>query len=123
MRCALLFGVLAAMAAGCGADPGQTPATAAPIAPLTALAPSGEAEWPFVFRWEGAGPEDVVRIHVFDEAERPLYGIAARGDHVAAPEPLRQLLKPGERYQWRVAGVDENGQEAGASDLVRFVFR
>lgn len=123
MRRAVLTGVLAALTAACGPPPDDAPSMDAGVAPLTAVAPSGDTGPPIVFRWEGAGPDRVVRVHVFDDAERPLYGIEARGDHVAAPEPLYRLLQPGERYQWRVVGVDENGEEVGSSDLVGFRFR
>ena len=84
------------------------------------MAPSGPVTWPFEFRWKGAGPKTLVRIHVVDEAERPLAGLEGRGDHLAAPDGLKSTLRAGLRYQWRVARVDENGEEVGASALTAF---
>jgi hypothetical protein len=69
-------------------------------------------------------PDDgVVRVRVFDEAERQVFGMEARGTSRAAPDELRPLLEPGHTYVWRVARVDENGEEAGASDLTPFSVR
>ena len=91
-----------------------------PAAPLRAVAPSGAVILPLEFRWEGAGADTVVRVHVSDEAERPLQEIEARGDRVAAPASLERLLTPGTTYLWRVARVDDNGEESDASELTRF---
>jgi hypothetical protein len=62
-------------------------------------------------------------VHVLDDAERPIFGIEARGDHVAAPRSLKAQLQPGVSYQWRVARVDDNGEEADASELITFKVR
>ena len=105
----------AALAISCA--PSQPPA---PSAPLEGVAPSGPVTWPFEFRWKGAGPKTVVRIQVVDEAERPLAGLEGRGDHLAAPDSLKSMLRPGLRYQWRVTRVDDNGEEVGASALTAF---
>jgi hypothetical protein len=94
-----------------------------PSAPLEGLAPTGAVAWPFEFRWKGAGPETVVRIHVVDEAERPLAGFEGRGDHLPAPDGLKSVLRAGLRYQWKVARVDENGEEVGASSLTAFTIK
>ena len=99
------------------------PPPAAPAAALEGVAPSGPVTWPFEFRWKGAGPETVVRIHVVDEAERPLAGFEGRGDHLAPPAGLKSMLRAGLRYQWRVARVDENGEEVGASSLTAFTIK
>ena len=107
----------AALALSCASSqPPQPP----PSAPLEGVAPSGPVTWPFEFRWKGAGPETVVRIQVVDEAERPLAGLEGRGDHLAAPASLKSMLRGGLRYQWRVARVDQNGEEVGASALTTF---
>ena len=82
--------------------------------------PAAPSAWPFEFRWKGAGPKTVVRIQVVDEAERPLAGLEGRGDRLAAPDGLKSMLRAGLRYQWRVARVDENGEEVGASALTAF---
>jgi hypothetical protein len=102
-------------------------ACSAPAAPpaqpkgaLRALAPSGTTSWPFEFRWEGVRADSIVRIAVTDEAERLLHEIEARGDRAPAPDALRRLLTPGTTYFWRVARLDENGQESDASELTRF---
>ena len=110
-----------ALAAGCST--GQPPATVAPAAPLEAVSPAGPTEWPLTFSWRGAAADAVVRVRVFDEAERAVYGIEARGTRAAAPDELRRLLKSGSPYQWRVARVDENGQEVGQSELTAFSVR
>jgi hypothetical protein len=109
--------VAAALALSCA--PSQ-PAPAPPSAPLEGVAPNGPVTWPFEFRWKGAGPKTVVRIQVVDEAERPLAGLDGRGDHLAAPDSLKSMLRPGLRYQWRVTRVDDNGEEVGASALTAF---
>ena len=57
--------------------------------------PTARSTWPFEFRWKGAGPDNVVRIHVLDEAERPLAGFEGRGDHLAAPDSLKSMLRAG----------------------------
>lgn len=116
-RTLLLLGA-ALLASGCGPDSTAAPHTAQPS--LTATSPAGEVAWPFVFKWEGAQPETVVRIRVMDEAERALYGIEARGTQIAAPSALKSLLAPGERYQWRVSRLDANGEEVGSSELTAF---
>jgi hypothetical protein len=112
--------VLAAMplAAGCSTAP--PPAAVAPAGPLRAVAPAGPVSWPFTFTWEGAGADSVVRVRVFDEAERLLHGIEARGASAPAPEALRRLLRPGTTYLWRAARVDANGEESDQSELVAF---
>lgn len=108
----LAVALAAVLAAACTSS---QPQPAAPPAPLAATSPTGAVGWPFEFRWTGAGPATVVRVHVLDDAERPLVGFEARGDHLAAPDALRSTLRAGVRYQWRVARVDENGEEADAS--------
>jgi len=107
----------AALALSCASS---QPPPAAPQAPLEGIAPIGPVTWPFEFRWKGATPNTVVRIHVLDEAERPLTGLEGRGDHLPAPDGLKPMLRPGVRYQWRVMRVDENGEEVGASPLTAF---
>ena len=122
-RLAVAATVLAgtALAAGCSTAP--PPAAAAPAGPLRAVTPAGPVPWPFTFTWEGAGADSVVRVRVFDEAERVLHGIEARGASAPAPEALRRLLRPGTTYLWRAARVDENGEESGASELTPFSVR
>jgi hypothetical protein len=114
-----LIAVTLATALGISCASSQPPA-AAPQAPLEGIAPSGQVSWPFEFRWKGASPATVVRIHVLDEAERPLAGFEGRGDRLAAPKDLKGMLRAGLRYQWSVARVDENGEEVGASVLTAF---
>jgi hypothetical protein len=107
----------AALAISCASS---QPPPATPSTPLEGVAPNGAVTWPFEFRWKGAGPKTVVRIQVVDEAERPLAGLEGRGDHLAAPDSLKSMLRPGLRYQWRVTRVDDNGEEVGASALTAF---
>ena len=118
MRRAAIVAVL--MLAGCSAS---TPAARPPdsgMRQLRATSPAGAVSWPVVFRWEGTGPSDVARVHIFDEAERPIFGMEVRGTSAEAPKTLRSQLAPGARYQWRVARVDENGDESDASELTVF---
>jgi hypothetical protein len=75
------------------------------------------------FSWSGTSADSVVRIRVFDEAERQVFGLEARGTSQEAPPDLKSALAPGAPYQWRVARVDENGQEADASTLTAFSLR
>lgn len=114
---ALSLVTLTAVAAGCSSPP---PPAVPAAGPLRAVAPAGPASWPFAFTWEGAGQTAVVRVRVFDAAERLVYGLEARGASASAPEALRALLQPGATYQWRVARVDENGDERDQSDLTPF---
>ena len=114
-----LLAVVLTAVLGAACTSSQPPRGAAP-APLAGTSPTGAVEWPFEFRWTGAGPATVVRVHVFDDAERPLVGFEARGDHLAAPDALRSTLRAGVRYQWRVARVDENGEEADPSAPTAF---
>ena len=109
--------LVAALGVACAS--GQQ-APAAPPAPLEAVAPSGVVSWPFEFRWTGASPSTVVRIHVVDEAERPLTRLEGRGEQLPAPAGLKSMLRAGVRYQWRVARVNGDGEEAGASALTAF---
>jgi len=119
---ALRYGLLAmALAAGCSRA--QPPAAVAPAGPLHAVSPAGVTGWPFAFTWRGASAASVVRVRIFDEAERQVYGIEARGNQALAPDDLRRLLKTGAPYLWRVARVDENGQEVDQSDLTAFSIR
>ncbi len=116
-----LLAVLGMLAlAGCSS--GVPPAKSADsgMRQLRGTSPSGSTSWPVVFRWEGTGGTEVVRVHVLDEAERPIFGIEARGGFVAAPQSLKAQLMPGARYQWRVARVNENGDESDASELTPF---
>jgi hypothetical protein len=88
-----------------------------------ALAPSGQVDWPVTFSWSGTSADSVVRIRVFDEAERQVFGLEARGTSQEAPPDLKSALAPGAPYQWRVARVDENGQEADGSAMLAFTLR
>jgi hypothetical protein len=90
---------------------------------LQAVSPRGDATWPPTFSWSGVADDAVVRVRVFDEAERQVFGMEARGTSRVAPGELRTLLEPGRTYLWRVARVDENGEEAGASELTPFSIR
>lgn len=101
------------LAAGCSSS--APPAAGPPAARLVASTPSGAVAWPLEFKWTGASASDVVHVHVADDAERPLEMFETRGDHLRAPEKLKSLLRPGTRYQWRVARLDANGQEADGS--------
>jgi hypothetical protein len=113
-----LVGLL--MLAGCSAStPAARPADSG-MRQLRATSPSGPVSWPLVFRWEGAAPSEVVRVHILDDAERPIFGMEVRGNSADAPKSLRSQLLPGARYQWRVARVDENGDESDASELTAF---
>ena len=118
LPCAVLAMVLAA---GCSST--QPPAAVGHAGPLQALSPAGPTGWPFEFTWRGGTPDAVVRVRIFDEAERAIYGIDARGTRATAPDELRRLLKSGSPYLWRVARLDENGQEVDQSDLTAFSVR
>jgi transposase InsO family protein len=112
--------VLLVALAGCSSNRPAERSSESGMRQLRAQGPSGSTRWPVVFRWEGATKSELVRVHVLDEAERPILGIEAKGDHASAPETAKPLLHPGIRYQWRVARVDENGEEADASELTSF---
>jgi len=115
--------VLLGMALAAGCSRAQPPAAVVPAGPLQAVSPGGATDWPFSFTWRGAPADAVVRVHVFDEAERAVYGIEARGNQTPAPDDLRRLLKGGAPYLWRVARVDANGQEVDLSELTAFSVR
>ena len=115
--CAL---VLMASTGGCSSAP---PPAVVAGGPLRAVAPAGATAWPFAFSWQGASGDSVVRVRIFDEAERVVYGIEARGAQAPAPDELRRLLSSGTAYQWRVARVDENGEEVDQSELTAFSVR
>lgn len=118
---ALSLAILCSVAAGCSSAP--PPGAAAASGPLRPVSPAGPTTWPFAFAWEGAGEGSVVRVRVFDTAERLVYGLEARGASAQAPNALRPLLQAGATYQWRVARVDENGDESGQSALIAFSLR
>jgi hypothetical protein len=118
LPCAVLAMVLAT---GCSSAP--PPAAVAQAGPLQAVSPAGPTGWPFEFTWRGSTPDAVVRVRVYDEAERAIYGIDARGTRTPATEDLRRLLKSGSPYLWRVARLDENGQEVDQSELTAFSVR
>ena len=118
VKLAALAGVLLLAACSAGAPATRSPDSG--MRQLRATSPSGPVAWPVVFRWEGAGPSDVVRVHILDEAERPIFGMEVRGGSAEAPKSLRSQLTPGTRYQWRVGRVDENGDESDASELTAF---
>jgi len=109
------------LAAGCSSA--QPPAAVTQAGPLHAVSPAGLTGWPFEFTWRGGTPDAVVRVRIYDEAERAIYGIDARGTRAPAPDDLRPLLKSGSPYLWRVARLDENGQEVDQSDLTAFSLR
>ena len=112
---------LCLLAAGC--SPASPPAAARHSGPLQAVQPKGPTPWPITFTWSGAGADGLVRVRVYDEAERQIYGIEARGNTVAAPDDLRRSLDSGKSYLWRVARVDENGAEVDESALTSFTLR
>lgn len=112
--------VLVALAAACSTPP---PDAAPPSGPLVGVQPSGPTAWPFSFSWTGVADDAVVRLRVYDEAERLIYGTEARGRTAAAPANLQPLLSQGTPYQWRVARVDHNGAETDESALVEFSLR
>jgi hypothetical protein len=118
LSCAVLAILLAA-----GCSSARPPADVAQAGPLRAMSPVGATSWPFEFSWRGAKADAVVRVHIFDEAERAIYGIDARGTRAPAPDDLRRLLKSGSSYLWRVARLDENGQEVDQSELTAFSVR
>lgn len=113
----LAAAVLAAVAfTACTPGARQAASTAA----LRAEQPADAVDWPIEFRWSGGTPDGVARVHVVDDAERPVASLEVRGTRKAAPDSMKTLLRPGTRYRWRVARVDENGEEADASPLVTF---
>ena len=118
VKLAAIVGLL--MLAGCSASAPAARHADSGIRQLRGTSPSGAVSWPVVFRWEGAAPTDVVRVHILDDAERPIFGMEVRGSSAEAPKTLRSQLLPGTRYQWRVARVDENGDESDASELTGF---
>ena len=118
LPCAVLAILLVA-----GCSSAQPPAGVAQAGPLQAVSPVGVTGWPFEFTWRGGRADAVVRVHIFDEAERAIYGIDARGTRAPAPDDLRRLLKSGAPYLWRVARLNENGQEVDQSDLTAFSVR
>jgi hypothetical protein len=98
----------------------SVPPAAAPLTPLVASSPRGEVAWPIEFTWTGGSPADIVRVRIVDGAEREILTIETRGDHVPAPDGLKASLRPGVRYQWQVARIGADGQDAGASALTTF---
>ena len=110
----------AGLLAACSAPP---PSLDPAAKTLQAVSPRGAADWPPTFTWSGGAEDGVVRVRIFDEAERQVFGMEARGASKVAPDGLRPLLEPGRSYLWRVARVDENGEEAGASELTPFSLR
>jgi hypothetical protein len=109
------------LAAGC--SPASPPAASRHSGALQAVQPKGSTPWPITFTWSGAEADGLVRVRVYDEAERQIYGIEARGNTVAAPDDLRRSLDTGKSYLWRVARVDENGAEVDESSLTTFTLR
>jgi hypothetical protein len=122
-RARALRGTCMAMALAAGCSTAEPPAAVRQTGPLTTVSPAGPTGWPFLFSWRGATADAVVRVRIFDEAERAVYGIDARGTQVQAPDGLRGVLETGARYQWRVARIDENGQEVDQSELTAFSVR
>jgi len=118
---ALTAFTLCLLAAGC--SPAPPPAAAPPSGALKAVQPAGPTPWPITFAWTGAADNGGVRVRVYDEAERQIYGIEARGNSVAAPDDLKRSLDPGKSYLWRVARVDENGADVDESALTSFSLR
>jgi hypothetical protein len=112
-----------AMALAAGCSTAEPPAAIPRTGPLTAVSPAGPTGWPFSFTWRGATADAVVRVRIFDEAERAVYGIEARGTQAQAPDDLRRVLETGSPYLWRVARIDENGQEVDQSELTAFSVR
>ena len=87
-----------------------------PSTPLVPLSPKGASSYPFTFSWSGVGAADVVHITVVDAAERQLMEFDARGTSAPMPPRLSELIRPGERFSWRVATVDEGGEATRASE-------
>lgn len=75
------------------------------------------------FSWAGVADDAVVRLRIYDEAERPLYGMEARGLSKQAPQELRALLEPATPYQWQVARVDADGEDTDHSPMTPFSVR
>ena len=74
--------------------------------------------YPFTFSWSGAAPAEVVRVTVVDAAERQLMEFDARGTSVAMPPRLAELIRPGERFSWKVAAFDDAAQPVRGSGWV-----
>jgi len=111
--------LLAALIYGCGASSHSQ--ASPPTTPLVPQAPKGPVSYPFTFSWSGVGPTDVVRVTVVDEAERQLMEFEARGTSVPMPPRLSELIRPGERFSWKVAALDEEGQPVRGSDWIACV--
>ena len=123
LRFASLIAWLVVAAAWAGCSNGQpTRDTNVTPGPLKAVAPSGDTAWPFMFRWDGARPDSVVRVRVMDEAERLILAFDTRGTSAPAPDTLRAQLRPGTRYQWSVA-YPQDDDESAASPLEEFSLR
>jgi hypothetical protein len=99
------------------------PASRSASPPLEAIAPSGQVAWPVTFSWSGTTADAVVRVRIFDEAERQVFGFEARGTSKDAPPELRSILDAGMPYQWRVVRVDANGEEVDPSAMKAFSLR
>ena len=100
----------------------STPAQGqAPSTPLVPLGPKGTVSYPFTFSWSGVAAEDVVRVTVVDAAERQLMEFEARGASVAMPPRLSELIRPGERFSWKVAAFDDAGQPVRGSEWIECV--
>jgi len=112
---ALLF--VATLLSACGGN-GNPPHSAPPSTPLVPLTPRGSTSYPFTFSWSGVGATDVVRITVVDPAERQLMEFDVRGTSAPMPPRLSELIRPGERFSWRVAAMDEGGDAIRASEWV-----
>ena len=89
-------------------------------------------------RRPGRGDGVALRVHLARRVRRQPWsgcgsstrpsgsGLRHRGARRArrqAPDELRRLLKTGTPYLWRVARVDENGQEVDQSELTAFSIR
>ena len=111
----LLLAATLLSACGGNGNHAQAPPPSTPLVPLT---PQGASSYPFTFSWSGVGAADVVHITVVDAAERQLMEFDARGTSAPMPPRLSELIRPGERFSWRVATSDEGGEATRASEWV-----
>ena len=72
------------------------------------------------FLWRGPMSVSAYRVEIRDAAGTAVFDTRLRQKSFSVPRELRDRLRPGVDYQWKVTRLDERGTVVDASPFVKF---